>query len=318
MTELVSSPSSSGRTNGARPFLKWAGGKTQLLDEIDARLPPPIKESGEVPRYVEPFLGSGAVFFHLQDEYEVGECHLLDINREIMVGYRVVQRDLRTLIERLTDLEKRYLGRDADAREGLYYRVRNRYNEQISDFDYGSYGPGWIDRAAQLIFLNRTCYNGLFRQNQAGEFNVPHGQYANPTICQAKRLRRVHGALQDAQLHCASFQRAEQWIGESCFVYFDPPYLPLNETSNFTRYSKHDFGRENQLRLAEFYERMDQRGADLMLSNSDPKNEDPEEEFFDELYGRFRIHRVPAKRSINSKGDRRGEINELIITNYSA
>ncbi len=304
------------QTSRAKPFLKWAGGKTQLLDEIEARLPPTVKETGEIPRYVEPFLGSGAVFFHLQDKYEVGESYLVDINREIMVGYTVVKRDVESLIERLQELEEQYLNRDTEDRESFYYRLRSEYNDRMKGFDYRSYGGGWIRRAALLVFLNRTCYNGLFRQNQSGEFNVPHGQYSNPTICQTTRLRLVHRALQRAQLHCGRFQRAKQWIDRDCFAYFDPPYLPLNDTSNFTSYSKQDFKREDQRRLAEFYGRMDERGAQLMLSNSDPKNEDPEEEFFDDLYGEFRIQRVAAKRSINSKGDGRGEINELIITNY--
>jgi DNA adenine methylase len=301
----------------AKPFLKWAGGKTQLLDSFESRFPERIQSSGQLESYVEPFVGSGAVYFHLWNEYEIDEACLIDINRELIVGYRTIKRDVDALIEEVKKIEAAYLSRGEEGRKEFFYRKRDEYNEQMREFNYDEYGPGWVRRATRLIFLNRTCFNGLFRQNQSGEFNVPHGRYAEPTICFENRLRAVHAALQDAVIRRGSFRLAEEVIDKSSFVYFDPPYRPISDTSSFTQYSMHDFTEEDQRELAKFYRAMDERGADLMLSNSDPKNEEPEATFFEKLYSGFEIERVPARRSINSNPDERGPIHELIIRNYS-
>ncbi len=301
----------------ARPFLKWAGGKGQLLDSIERRLPVQVKQSGIIPRYVEPFLGGGAVFFYLQDQYDIGESVLIDLNRELIIGYWVIQQDTEALIQQLETLESRFLAMDQPERKSYFYQIRDTYNQQMLEFDYEIYNHEWIERATYLIFLNKTCYNGLFRQNQQGEFNVPYGRYVNPTICDAGNLRAVHTALQDATIICDTFTAAGDYVDAQTFVYFDPPYRPLNATSSFTGYFKEDFDDESQRELAEFYQAMDQRDAWLLLSNSDPQNEDPEDTFFDDLYGKFDIERVPAKRSINSKGDKRGNISEILIRNYN-
>jgi len=302
----------------ARPFLKWAGGKTQLLDAIDARLPESIKETGTIDRYVEPFVGGGAVFFHLQNHYQIQESFLLDINRELIVGYRVIQETPEKLIQWLHEIETKYLELSESGRKKYYYRTRDQYNARMKHFDYTQFGPGWIKRAAQLIFLNKTCYNGLFRQNKKGEFNVPHGRYVNPTICDEENLRAVHFALQNTKIICADFRESEKYISRNSFVYFDPPYRPLNKTSGFTSYFKSDFTDDDQRDLAAFYHRMHQRGAFLLLNNSDPKNEDPDDNFFENLYGKkaVAIDRVLARRFINRNGTGRGPINELTVYNY--
>lgn len=306
-------------TADARPFLKWAGGKTQLLDAIESRLPEPLRETSSIPRYVEPFVGGGAVFFYLQNRYDIGESILIDLNRELIVGYRVIQQDPEPLIEQLAALESHFIAMEQPERKTYFYKIRDRYNQQMLAFEYSHYNDEWVERAAYLIFLNKTCYNGLFRQNQQGEFNVPYGRYVNPTICDTENIRAVHRALQDTTLMCDTFTAAGAYIDDQTFVYFDPPYRPLNATSSFTGYFKEDFDDESQRQLADFFYRMDQRNAWLLLSNSDPQNEDEDDTFFYDLYKDFviAIEKVPAKRSINSKGNKRGEINELLIRNYS-
>jgi len=300
----------------ARPFLKWAGGKTQLLDAIDERLPDDIKQSGRIDQYVEPFVGGGAVFFHLYGHYEINQTYLLDINRELIVGYRVIQQDLEKLVSQLNELESSFLDKSQEDRKAEFYQIRDTYNAQMTEFDYQHYSEEWVDRATYLIFLNKTCYNGLFRQNKKGEFNVPYGQYVNPTICDVENLRAVHQALQQTEVLCADFTNAGDYIDANTFVYFDPPYRPLNATSNFTGYFKEDFNDADQQKLGQFFREMDDRGAYLLLSNSDPQNEDLEDTFFDKLYQGYHIERVSAKRFINCDGEKRGAINELIIRNY--
>ena len=168
-----------------------------------------------------------------------------------------------------------------------------------------------------MIFLNKTCYNGLFRLNSKGEFNVPFGRYKNPNICDESNLQAVHQALEKTEILCADFTHAQHFIKKDTLVYMDPPYRPLNNTSHFTSYSGERFSDQDQEKLAKFYQEMDLKGAYLVLSNSDPKNHDLEDNFFDELYSKYEIDRVPAKRNINSNTSSRGEINELIIRNFS-
>jgi DNA adenine methylase len=234
----------------------------------------------------------------------------------LIVGYRAVKQSPYQLTELLREIEEAYLQRSAEERKHFYYEIRDNYNAQMLEFNYSEYSGEWVHRAAYLIFLNKTCFNGLFRQNQKGEFNVPHGRYKNPTVCDDQNIFEVSKALRHAKIVRGDFKEAEQYISEGTFVYLDPPYRPLNSTSSFTSYSKEDFTDEDQKRLADFFSRMHQRGALLMLSNSDPHNENPEDDFFDDLYRDFRIERVSAKRYINSKASGRGEINELVIRNY--
>ena len=298
----------------AKPFLKWAGGKRQLINELNERLPKNLID--EEFNYVEPFLGGGALFFYLNREYELNNVYLLDINRELIVGYKTLKNDVKPLINILKDFEEGYLTSTKEEREKFYYKIRNEYNDQMENFNYTKYNSEWIKRTAYLIFLNKTCYNGLFRQNQKGEFNVPWGKYKNPTICDEDNLIKVNKALRNTKIVKGDFEDSRRFIDENTFVYFDPPYRPINDTSNFTSYAKEDFDEEDQRRLAKFFGEMDDKGAYLMLSNSDPKNENPDDDFFDNLYQEYYIERVPAKRYINSDSSGRGEINELIIRNF--
>ncbi|MEA1993303.1 MAG: DNA adenine methylase [Euryarchaeota archaeon] len=300
----------------ATPFLKWAGGKRQLLDKLSQRLPQCVRETGRIERYIEPFLGGGAMFFHLQRNFDIRKSFLFDINRELIIGYRVIQNDAPELIALLRELEGIYLDKSEKEREKFYYEMRDRYNTQIRELDYGQYNTEWIVRASYLIFLNKTCYNGLFRQNQKGEFNVPFGRYKNPSICDENNIHEVHSALKGTEITCGDFTESENCIEEKSLVYLDPPYRPISKTSSFTGYAKGNFTDEDQKRLAEFFVRMDGEGAFLLLSNSDPKNEDPTDTFFDELYSLYTIERVPAKRYINCDASGRGEINELVIRSY--
>lgn len=300
----------------AKPFLKWAGGKTQLLAELSSRLPDDIKKKRLIESYIEPFLGGGALFFYLRKHYEIRDAYLLDLNRELILTYKVVQEDPDSLISYLNELEEKYRSSDKEGRRKLFYQIRTLYNKQIKEINHNDYSLKWVERAGQLIFLNKTCYNGLFRQNKKGEFNVPHGRYKNPTICDVQNLREVSLALQGVKLIQADFLQAKSFVQRKSFVYFDPPYRPLSATSNFTSYAKEDFDDADQLRLANLFIDLDKAGASLMLSNSDPKNSDETDNFFDELYGGFSIERVLANRNINRDGKGRGKVTELIIRNY--
>lgn len=300
----------------AKPFLKWAGGKTQLLAELSSRLPDDIKKKRLIESYIEPFLGGGALFFYLRKHYEIRDAYLLDLNRELILTYKVVQEDPDSLISYLNELEEKYRSSDKEGRRKLFYQIRTLYNKQMKEINHNDYSLKWVERAGQLIFLNKTCYNGLFRQNKKGEFNVPHGRYKNPTICDVQNLREVSLALQGVKLIQADFLQAKSFVQRKSFVYFDPPYRPLSATSNFTSYAKEDFDDADQLRLANLFIDLDKAGASLMLSNSDPKNSDETDNFFDELYGGFSIERVLANRNINRDGKGRGKVTELIIRNY--
>ncbi|MGI6188721.1 MAG: DNA adenine methylase [Clostridiales bacterium] len=300
----------------ARPFLKWAGGKTQLLDELYKRLPSSFIEKGEIQRYVEPFAGGGALFFFLKRQLRIKEAFLLDVNKELMAGYWVVQRNVNELIDELSIIEGTYMKLPEQQRRDFYYEVRDDYNKQKGGFDYANYSPDWIKRAAYLIFLNRTCYNGLYRLNRKGEFNVPFGRYKKPVICDAENLIEVSKALADTEIICGDFEESRKYVRKNTLVYLDPPYRPLSHTSGFTSYSEDGFSDNDQIRLAVYFKEMDKMGAYIMLSNSDPKNQDQKDVFFDKLYKSFVIERVKAKRRINSNAGKRGDVSELIIRNY--
>ena len=303
-------------TPTARPFLKWAGGKAQLLDVFTRRVPQGLNE-GTLPVFVEPFIGGGAVYFKFNSIFRFKECHIFDINEELVLAYSVVKNDVRGLIDYLGDVSDDFLSRNDSGRKDYYYTMRDAFNRAKGAINFTQYGEEWIERAGQLIFLNRTCFNGLYRVNSRDEFNVPFGRYRNPRILHEGVLRADSVALRNTTVHLGDFTLAEPYISKDTFVYFDPPYRPLNQTSSFTQYSKDRFTDEEQERLAAFYAQCDARGASLMLSNSDPKNIDPDDEFFDDLYAGYHIDRVPARRTINCDGTKRGKIHEIIVTNYS-
>lgn len=301
----------------AKPFLKWAGGKSQLLTQFAQYYPPELVQ-GKLTRYVEPFLGGGAVFIELAQRFGFERALLNDINPELVLVYRVVQQRVSQLIEHLAQHERRYLSADDEERKAYFYAVRDAYNVQRGIIDFDQFSEEWVIRAGYMIFLNRTCFNGLFRVNSKGEFNVPFGRYKNPTICDSTNLYRVSELLQNAILQVGPFTACEYFIDDSTFVYFDPPYRPISQTSSFTSYSSDRFDDADQVALADFFARIScATGAKLMLSNSDPRALNPDDHFFDNLYADFKIHRVWANRMINSQADKRGKITELLITNYA-
>jgi DNA adenine methylase len=299
----------------AKPFLKWAGGKGQLLEQIKSFLPQELGE-GKINRYIEPFLGGGAVFFYLAQTYPFTEIILIDINPELVLAYQVIQKDVDILIEYLGKMQDEYLPLEQKGREKYYYQIREIFNQELKSLDFCVYSSEWIPRAAQIIFLNRTCFNGLFRVNSQGKFNVPMGKYKQPLICNSENLRLVSELLQGAKIYLGSYNQCQAWADKSTFVYFDPPYRPLNITSSFTSYSQHNFNDEEQIKLASFYDLLDKQGVKLMLSNSDPKNQNPNDDFFDDLYKKYHIHRLQASRAINSKAAKRGLIQEVLVINY--
>ena len=299
----------------ARPFLKWAGGKTQLLDEFAKRLPSGLNGKS-ITKYVEPFIGGGAVYFYLNRNFHFDHCSICDVNQELILSYKVIQKSVKKLIGELEILESDYLSKNDTKREQFYYEIRDDFNRKLTEIDFKKYNTAWIERTARIIFLNRTCYNGLFRVNRKGEFNVPFGRYKNPDILNEDNLKDVATLLKTTKILLGDFTQCREFVDKHTFVYFDPPYRPLNQTSSFTSYSKNGFYDEDQVRLVEFFKELDAKGAKIMLSNSDPKNENPDDSFFDDLFSEYHIERVPAKRMINCNGSRRGNISELIITNY--
>jgi DNA adenine methylase len=299
-----------------RPFLKWAGGKRQLLNEFDKRLPADLK-NGRITKYVEPFIGGGAFFIWLNQRFSFEECSICDANQELVIVYRVIQESVDELIDELDILQSAYRANTEIGRQELYYETRDAFNQNLPSINIGAYQSSWVERAAQIIFLNRTCFNGLFRVNRNGEFNVPFGKYKNPDILNKENLMKVAAILKNSRILYGDFTQCWGVVDDTTFIYLDPPYRPLNSSSSFTSYAKEGFSDEDQVRLAGFYRKLDSLGAYIMLSNSDPKNIDSHDTFFDDMYAGYTIERVTARRRINSNGARRGVINELVITNYS-
>ncbi len=255
-------------------------------------------------------------FFDVAQRFNIHSAFLYDINQELILTWRVIQQDVFELIDTLDSFRKRYGKLNEVEQSKFYYTVRDDFNRGLNKVDYSKYNDDWILRAAQIIFLNRTCFNGLFRLNQKGEFNVPAGRYKNPKILDEQNLVNVSKLLGIAEIKHAGFAAVEHDIKENSFVYFDPPYRPISKTSAFTSYSKFKFEDAEQKHLADLFQRLHNKGIKLMLSNSDPKNQDPNDNFFDEIYKDFNIYRVPALRMINSNPAKRDAINEIIVTNY--
>ncbi|MDD1718081.1 MAG: DNA adenine methylase [Methanoregulaceae archaeon] len=294
----------------AGPFLKWAGGKSQLLKKFEGLFPEDIK-TGSVRNYVEPFVGGGAVYFFVNQRYRIGRCHIFDKNEELVLAYSVVKKDVESLIREITRISEEYVASDPAARQHMFYRIREDFNELHRDVDFSRYNRTWKERAAQLIFLNRTCYNGLFRVNSDGEFNVPFGRYRQPKILDAEKLRAASATLANTSIHRGDFTACARYAPAGSFVYLDPPYRPRSRSSSFTSYASGGFREGDQVRLARFARTLDHKGVKFMISNSDTGDG-----FFEGIYDGFTLEKVLARRAINSKGAKRGEITELIITNY--
>lgn len=291
----------------AKPFVKWAGGKRQLLPIINDNLPKELKNK-ELNKYIEPFVGGGAVLFNIISQYKFEQIIINDYNEDLMHLYNHIKNNKDKIINELKNLSDTYLSLNDDDRKNYYYKARELFNSEKS---------GTITKSVLFIFLNRTCFNGLYRVNSSGKFNVPYGSYKNPTILDIDNIVKVSEALSNVTILNGDFSIIEKYVDEKTFVYFDPPYRPLSVTSSFTSYEKNNFNDEEQIRLANFYKYLhNEKHAKLMLSNSDPKNINENDDFFDVLYKDFNIKRVEAKRAINSDRNGRGKITELLITNY--
>lgn len=290
-----------------KPFVKWVGGKSQLVEQIEKMLP----TDGEkvLTKYAEPMVGGGALFFSILSKYDFEELYISDINAELINAYQAVKNDVNNLIAKLNEMQMLFLPMDENGRKYFYYTVRERFNSTTLTEETAT------EKAAQFIFLNKTCFNGLYRVNRKGQFNVPMGAYKNPTICDDENLRNIHEALQNVTIVCGDYSLSKSFIDKDTFVYLDPPYRPISETSAFTAYNLDVFDDEEQIRLSKFIDEINLSGAKIVLSNSDPKNVNEDDNFFDDLYKNYKINRVEASRAINSKGDKRGKINELLICN---
>lgn len=298
-------------TKQAGPFLKWAGGKGQLIEQISLYLPPALK-TGRIKKYFEPFLGGGALFFWLSEQCNFESVYLYEINPAVNLCYQVIQKNVGKLIKELKQLELEYFLASQEGKEKLYYDKREEFNI----FLRRKAANNAVRKTALLIFLNKTCFNGLYRVNSQGEFNVPFGWHKNPTICNEDNLYAVSELLQKAEIFCGDFSQCLEYADNESFVYFDPPYRPISTTASFTSYSKNIFDDQEQKRLRKVYGELDKKDACVMLSNSDPKNVNPNDNFFDDLYQNYHIERLSAKRLINCNSDRRGVITEILVMNY--
>ena len=292
-----------------KPFVKWAGGKSSLIPQLTKYYPFELKD-GTIERYIEPFVGGGAVLIDILQKYEVKEAYAFDINKDLINCYNVIKTDVENLIQELDKKEKEFLILNNDDRQQYFYDIRAEYNSYTLNKDIN------VKRASEFIFLNRTCFNGLYRVNKEGKFNVPCGKYKNPTICDSNNLRNLSKLIKNVTFEYGDYKKSESFVNENTFVYFDPPYRPLSITSGFTSYTKEDFNDDNQKELANYFYKLDLKNAKLMLSNSNPKNVNEDDNFFENIYKGFVINEVSAKRMINANAKGRGEISELLITNY--
>ena len=305
---VVASPCLQGKDMKARPFVKWAGGKGQLVEQLDALLPKDFQNQKDI-IYVEPFVGGGAMLFHVLVKYpNISRAVVNDMNCDLVTCYRIIKEKPDELIATLKHFQDEYWNANAEtSRKKMFLEKRDRYNQHVAND---------VETAALFIFLNRTCFNGLYRVNSKGLYTGPFGKAKHPLICDEDTLRADNAVLQKVEILCGDYSQVTNVINGQTFFYFDPPYRPLTKTAAFTAYSKSGFDDNEQLRLAEFCKMLDVRGHRWLLSNSDPHNTDPKDDFFDDLFCAFDIHRVFASRAINSKADGRGKISELAIRNY--
>lgn len=292
----------------AKPFLKWAGGKTQMISDIKKALPKEITKSNFT--YIEPFVGSGAVLFWMLDNFpNIQNAVINDINEDLINTYRIIASKPKELISILQILQYEFhsLETKAEEKKEYYYKKRELYNTRKEEKS---------GQAALFIFLNRTCFNGLYRVNKSNGYNVPMGSYKKPTICDDQNILAVSNVLQKVEILCGDYEATLNNTSTNSFFYFDPPYKPLSNTSSFNSYAKDEFNDEEQIRLRNFCSKLESEGHKWMLSNSDVKGKDTNDNFFDEIYSEFSISRVKARRTINANPEKRGELNELLITNY--
>ena len=292
-----------------KPFIKWVGGKGQLLSEINKLYP--VELGKNINKYAEIFLGGGAVLFDILSKYKLDEVYISDKNLELINTYKSIRDNVDILIKSLKEMEEQYIPLNNEDRKIYYYEKREEYNSLKINSEVNN-----IEKAILFIFLNKTCFNGLYRVNKKGKFNVPMGAYKKPKICDEENLKNVSLTLRNVKIVYADYRESEKFIDDKTFVYIDPPYRPLNITSSFTSYTENDFNDKEQIELAEYINVLNKKGAKIVISNSDPKNNDIDDNFFDKLYDNYNINRVKATRMLNSNASLRGAINELLITNY--
>ena len=244
-------------------------------------------------------------------KYKLDEVYISDKNLELINTYKSIRDNVDILIKSLKEMEEQYIPLDTENRKDYYYKKREEYNSLKINSEVNN-----IEKAVLFIFLNKTCFNGLYRVNKKGEFNVPMGAYKKPKICDEENLKNVSLTLRNVKIVYADYRKSEKFIDGKTFVYIDPPYRPLNITSSFTSYTENDFNDKEQIELAEYINVLNKKGAKIVISNSDPKNNDIDDNFFDKLYKNYNINRVKATRMLNSNASLRGAINELLITNY--
>ena len=291
----------------AKPFIKWVGGKSQLLNEIRAKYPSKIE------KYCEPFVGGGAVLFDVLNKFQPNEVLINDINKELINTYVQIKNNCYEMIDGLSKIQKIYKSHTPEENKDFFYEKRKQYNEIKVNGDKAEN----LEKAVLFIFLNKTCYNGLYRVNSKGLFNVPFNNAKNPLLCDEENLLACSKLLQNVKMTFGDYKECKKFIDDKTFVYIDPPYRPITKTSAFTSYSENRFSDEEQLELGFFLTEISKKGAIVLASNSDPKNTDENDNFFDNLYSHFEIERVSALRMINSNAKKRDAINEILITNVA-
>lgn len=292
----------------SKPFVKWAGGKRQLLEEIDKRISSDILEAKNF-TYIEPFVGSGAVFFQIMNKFgsQIKKAIINDVNTDLMQAFECIKNTPNELNQKLLRISDEYFANNTEEKRKAYFlESRKLFNTKTNDS---------VSNTALFIFLNRTCFNGLYRVNSKGAFNVPFGRYKNPKIYNPELIVAISEVLQKVEIQNTDYKKLLSKSKGPVLYYLDPPYKPLSQSSSFTSYSKDSFTDKDQEELKAFCDKINKKGYRFILSNSDLKNSEPQNDYFDDMYSAYKIERVQANRAINSKAEKRGKISELLISN---
>lgn len=289
-----------------KPFVKWVGGKGQLIEQLEALLPADFDNWNNV-TYIEPFVGGGAMLFYMLEKHRnISQAVINDVNPKLITCYETIRDFPKLLIESLAQIQEEYYAlQSEEERKEYFLKKRDAFNGELSK----------LETSTLFIFLNRTCFNGLYRENKKGNFNVPFGKYATPKICDEQTILDDSALLANVIVKNGDYQETFQFADGNTLFYFDPPYRPLSNTSSFNDYTKQPFNDEQQIRLKQFCDAVNEHGYKFMLSNSDcfGKNGD---RFFDDLYQDYYIDRVLAKRNVNAIASKRGQLTEILVHNY--